>query len=109
MNNVFNSTDLANRLSDLQNSSIQDCDKNSLKHLEDLDLVSYAFPGRIDKYLDDVVNPYLFKVDDEVQAKVIKTDDGDKIWVDTNDIWDKGDLVGINIAPKDIKIIKCDE
>ena len=36
----------------------------------------------------------------------IKTDDGDKIWVDTNDIWDRGDLVGINIAPKDIKIVK---
>ena len=36
----------------------------------------------------------------------IITDDGDHIWVDTNDIWDKGDLVGINIAPKDIKIIK---
>ena len=64
MNNVFNSTDLANRLSDLHNSNIQDCDKNSLKNLEDLDLVSYAFPGKIDKYLDDVVNPYLFKVDD---------------------------------------------
>ena len=64
MNNVFNSTDLANRLSDLHNSNIQDCDKNSLKNLEDLDLFSYAFPGRIDKYLDDVVNPYLFKVDD---------------------------------------------
>ena len=64
MNNVFNSTDLANRLSDLQNSSFQDCDKNSLKNLEDLDLVSYAFPGKIDKYLDDVVNPYIFKVDD---------------------------------------------
>ena len=37
------------------------------------------------------------------------TDDGDNIWVDTNDIWDKGDLVGINIAPKDIKILKADE
>ena len=64
MNNVFNSTDLANRLSDLQNSSIQDCDKSSLKNLEDLDLVSYAFPGKLDEYLGDVVNPYLFKVDD---------------------------------------------
>jgi spermidine/putrescine transport system ATP-binding protein len=31
------------------------------------------------------------------------------IWVDTNDIWDKGDLVGINIAPKDIKITKCND
>ena len=39
----------------------------------------------------------------------ILTDDGYHIWVDTNDIWDKGDLVGINIAPKDIKIIKTDE
>ena len=39
----------------------------------------------------------------------IITDDGDHIWVDTNDIWDKGDLVGINIAPKDIKITKCDD
>ena len=36
----------------------------------------------------------------------IMTDDGDHIWVDTNDIWDKGDLVGINIAPQDIKIVK---
>ena len=36
----------------------------------------------------------------------IITDDGYHVWVDTNDIWDKGDLVGINIAPKDIKIIK---
>ena len=39
----------------------------------------------------------------------IKTDDGYKIWVDTNDIWDKGDLVGINIAPQDIKIVKCND
>ena len=39
----------------------------------------------------------------------ILTDDGYHIWVDTNDIWDKGDLVGINIAPKDIKIIMTDE
>ena len=77
MNNVFNSTDLANRLSDLQNSNIRDCDKNSLKNLEDLDLVSYAFPGKIDKYLDDVVNPYLFKVDD-VTVKMEFNCDGQK-------------------------------
>lgn len=77
MNNVFNSTDLANRLSDLQNSSFQDCDKNSLKNLEDLDLVSYAFPGKLDKYLGDVVNPYLFKVDD-VTVKMEFDCDGQK-------------------------------
>ena len=39
----------------------------------------------------------------------ILTDDGDHIWVDTTDIWDKGDLVGINIAPADIKIVKLNE
>ena len=39
----------------------------------------------------------------------IKTEYGDFIWVDTNDIWDKGDLVGINIVPKDIKITKCND
>ncbi len=36
----------------------------------------------------------------------VKTDGGDHIWVDTNDIWDKGDLVGINIAPEGIKLFK---
>ena len=36
----------------------------------------------------------------------VKTEDGDHIWVDTNDIWDKGDLVGVNIAPKAIKLTK---
>ncbi|MCR4860301.1 MAG: ABC transporter ATP-binding protein [Bacteroidales bacterium] len=39
----------------------------------------------------------------------ILTDGGDHIWVDTNDIWDKGDLVGVNIEAKDLKISKCDE
>ena len=36
----------------------------------------------------------------------IKTENGDKIWVDTNDIWDKNDLVGIRIQPKDISLEK---
>ena len=39
----------------------------------------------------------------------IRTCNRSYIWVDTNDIWDKGDLVGINIAPKDIKITKCND
>ncbi|MDY6277461.1 MAG: polyamine ABC transporter ATP-binding protein [Bacteroidales bacterium] len=34
----------------------------------------------------------------------IKTDDGGFLWVDTQDIWDKGDLVGIGIKNKGIKI-----
>ena len=64
MNQVFNPTESANRLSDLRNSGPDNCDKESLKNLMDLDLVSYAFPGKLDEYLGDVVNPYLFKVDD---------------------------------------------
>ena len=39
----------------------------------------------------------------------IRTGHREYIWVDTNDIWDKGDLVGIHIAPKDIKITKCND
>ena len=36
----------------------------------------------------------------------ILTENGAHLYVDTNDIWDKGDLVGINIAAKDIVIVK---
>ena len=39
----------------------------------------------------------------------VLTEDGDHIWVDTDDIWDKGDLVGINFAPEDLKISKKHE
>ena len=39
----------------------------------------------------------------------VRTEHREYIWIDTNDIWDKGDLVGINIAPKDIKITKCND
>ena len=37
----------------------------------------------------------------------VKTETGENIWVDTNDIWDKGDFVGIKILPKDIKLSKA--
>jgi len=36
----------------------------------------------------------------------VRTLSGESVYVDTNDIWDKGDLVGINIAAKDIKIVR---
>ena len=39
----------------------------------------------------------------------IKTESGEKIWVDTNDIWDKNDFVGIKILPKDIRLEKAPE
>ncbi len=39
----------------------------------------------------------------------IRTDDGDDIYVDTNDIWDKGDRVGIKIAPSWIRLYKVEK
>ena len=39
----------------------------------------------------------------------VRTEHREYIWIDTNDIWDKGDLVGINIAAKDIKISKIND
>ena len=57
-----------------------------------------------DGMLSGLVHFLLYKGDH--YHLTIVTDDGEHIWVDTNDVWDKGDLVGINIAPKDIKIIK---
>ena len=57
-----------------------------------------------DGMLSGLVHFLLYKCDH--YHLTVATDDGDYIWVDTNDVWDKGDLVGINIAPKDIKIIK---
>ena len=36
----------------------------------------------------------------------VKLENGENIWVDTNDIWDKGDLVGIRIAAEDIVLQK---
>ncbi len=39
----------------------------------------------------------------------IRTDDGDDIYVDTNDVWDDGDRVGIRIAPSYIRLNKVTE
>ena len=36
----------------------------------------------------------------------VRTDDGDDLYVDTNDIWDDGDRVGIKIAPSWIRLYK---
>ena len=35
----------------------------------------------------------------------IVTDEDDYLYVDTNDVWDDGDMVGINILPGDLRII----
>lgn len=39
----------------------------------------------------------------------VRTEEGFDIYVDTNDIWDKGDLVGINFPKGGLKIRKADE
>ena len=36
----------------------------------------------------------------------VSSDWGEDIYVDTNDVWDNGDHVGISILPEKIKIIK---
>ena len=36
----------------------------------------------------------------------IVTDEDDYLYVDTNDVWDDGDMVGINILPGDMRIIE---
>ena len=38
----------------------------------------------------------------------IVADSGDYLYVDTNDVWDDGDLVGINILPADMRIRAID-
>ncbi len=68
-----------------------------------VDLIDHPEEGM----LSGLVHFLLYKGDH--YHLTILTDDGDHIWVDTNDIGDKGDRVGSNIAPKDIKIIKADE
>ena len=36
----------------------------------------------------------------------IRTDSGEDIFIYTNDVWDKGDRVGIKIAPDEIRIVQ---
>ena len=39
----------------------------------------------------------------------VKTESGEFVYVDTQDIWDKGDLVGIKILPEDITVTEGNE
>jgi len=38
----------------------------------------------------------------------VKTTSGDFVWVDTNDIWDKGDLVGVTVKAETVTVTKAD-
>ena len=46
----------------------------------------------------------LYKGDD--YHLTIKTAEGHQLWVDTNDVWDKNDIVGIRLMPEDLSITK---
>ncbi len=63
-----------------------------------VDLLDHQEDGK----LSGEVHFLLYKADH--YHLTVRTDDGDSLWVDTNDIWDKGDLVGIDIAPEGIKL-----
>jgi spermidine/putrescine transport system ATP-binding protein len=65
---------------------------------KDVDLLD----NRDEGVLDGEVHFILYKGDH--YHLTVKTTEGDFIWVDTNDIWDKGDLVGIAIPPEAIRI-----
>lgn len=39
----------------------------------------------------------------------VKTSWREYVYVDTQDVWDKGDLVGVKILPKDIRISECND
>ena len=57
--------------------------------------------------LSGEVNMILYKGDR--YHLTIRTNEGYDIFVDTNDVWDKGDQVGIDIKPKNLFISKEDE
>ena len=67
---------------------------------EDVELLDHQEDGKI----AGEVHFLLYKGDH--YHLTILTEDGDHIWVDTNDIWDKGDLVGVDIPAKGIKLMR---
>ena len=60
-----------------------------------------------DGFVTGTVSMILYK-GNHYHLRVI-TDSGESVYVDTNDIWDKGDIVGIKILPQDITVLKKDE
>ena len=68
-----------------------------------VDLMDYEEEGEICGNIDMII----YK-GDHYAIEVI-TEDGFKLGVTTNDVWDKNDMVGIKILPRDIKIKKLQE
>lgn len=68
-----------------------------------VDLQDYQEEGQIDAEVD-----FIIYKGDHYHLTVL-TDNGDSIYVNTHDVWDKGDLVGVKIAPKDIKLVASEK
>ena len=68
-----------------------------------VDLTDHQEDGTI----DGEVHFLLYKGDH--YHLTVLTSEGEHIWVDTNDIWDKGDLVGVNIAKEDIHLCELQQ
>ena len=64
-----------------------------------VDLQDYQEEGQINAEVD-----FIIYKGDHYHLTVL-SDNGDSIYVDTHDVWDKGDLVGVKIAPGDIKLV----
>lgn len=58
-----------------------------------------------DGMLTGDVNFILYKGDH--YHLTVHSDWDEDVFVDTNDVWDDGDRVGITIAPEDIRVIGC--
>ena len=60
-----------------------------------------------DGTIDGEVHFLLYKGDH--YHLTVLTSEGDHIWVDTNYIWVKGDLVGVNIDKEDIHLCELQQ
>lgn len=67
-----------------------------------IDLQDYQDDGQVNAEVD-----FIIYKGDHYHLTVI-TEDGDSIYVDTHDVWDKGDLVGVKISPRDIKLVNSE-
>ncbi len=88
----------------LAQPGLQAGDKVSVEvEFGDVDLLDYAEEGE----LQAEVYALIYKGDHYHLDVRLKR--GIHIYVDTQDVWDKGDLVGINIKPEDIKLSKAND
>ena len=89
--------------------TVFECDTAGFKEGEDvLATIRFEKVDLLDNVDDSELTGnvvFILYMGDHYHLKV-KTESGENIWVDTNDIWDKGDYVGIKILPKDIQLSK---